>query len=265
MNRLDQLFQQKSRDILNVFLTAGFPKLNDTVPVILALERAGVDMVEVGMPYSDPLADGPTIQASSIQALRNGMHLDLLFEQIQELRKSSSIPVVLMGYFNQVIQYGEIRFVKACLDSGVDGLILPDLPLIEYERAYQELFEGAGLRVSLLICPDTPEERVRRIDSLTSGFLYMVSDAATTGGSRALSSGQLAYFQRIAEMQLRHPRLIGFGISDRDAFNTACSHAHGAIIGSAFLRAIDGKSGSELEWAVRNFVCLVRGIPAALR
>jgi len=256
MNRLDQLFAEKQSDILNIYFTAGYPQLEDTGRIIKALAENGVDLIEVGMPYSDPLADGPTIQQSGQQALKNGMTLPLLFEQIEAVRKEVEIPLILMGYFNQVMQYGERRFFERCASAGIDGLILPDLPIYEYENFYREMVEANGLRTSFLMTPQTNEARIREIDRLSTGFVYMVSDASITGAKRGLSEKQLEYFQRINQMQLDSPRLIGFGISDHNSFSTACQYANGAIIGSAFIRAL--AEGNNISDTIIQFVNSIR-------
>jgi tryptophan synthase alpha chain len=252
MNRISQLFERKREKVLNIYFTAGYPGLHDTVPIIEALSQAGVDLIEVGMPYSDPLADGPTIQHSGQVALANGMTLPLLFEQIEQARPRTQVPLVLMGYFNQVMQYGEERFVNRCKEAGIDGVILPDLPLYEYEKQYRKLFEKVDLAVSFLITPQTSEERIRKVDELTRGFIYVVSNASITGARDKISERQIAYFERIQALAPRHPRLIGFGISSRETFLTACRYAHGAIIGSAFIQAL-GQEGQAAE-ITRAFV-----------
>lgn len=257
MNRLQRLFEQKRSDILNIYFTAGFPNLEDTVPIILALDEAGADLIEVGMPYSDPLADGPTIQDSSQVAIRNGMSIPKLFEQLKEVRRYTDIPLVLMGYFNPVMQYGEQRFFEHCAEAGIDGLILPDLPIYEYEHFYKEHIEQAGLNMSFLITPQTTEDRIRKIDALSTGFVYMVSDASITGAKQGISPQQVAYFERIQQMELQRPRLIGFGISDHEAFTTACRYANGAIIGSAFIRALK-EQPAEVSRTVHEFVSSIR-------
>ncbi len=257
MNRLEHLFANKQDDILNIYFTAGFPNLHDTGTIITSLAAAGVDLIEIGMPYSDPLADGPTIQHSGQVAIKNGMTLPLLFEQIAEVRSKTDIPLVLMGYFNQVMQYEEEAFIKKCAEVGVDGLILPDLPVYEYETFYQKSVEAAELCFSFLITPQTSEERIRQIDKLTKGFIYMVSNSAITGAKSDISERQLAYFNRINAMQLENPRLIGFGISNHATYRTACDYSNGAIIGSAFIRTIE--KADNLEQSIQDFVQMVRG------
>jgi len=257
MNRLNKLFSQKKDHILNIYFTAGFPALHDTPTIITSLAKAGVDLIEVGMPYSDPLADGPTIQNSGMKALANGMNLPLLFEQLAEVRPKVEVPLILMGYFNQVMQYGEQNFIQKCVDVGIDGVILPDLPLFEYETYYQKLFEEAELAVSFLITPQTSEERIRKVDALTKGFIYMVSNSSITGAKTGISEKQLAYFNRINAMNLDNPRLIGFGISSHETFETACQYAQGAIIGSAFIRALE--TSSDVNETIIDFVTMIRG------
>lgn len=256
MNRIQQLFARKHADILNIYFTAGYPQLHDTGRLIRALAEAGADLIEIGMPYSDPLADGPTIQQSGMQALQNGMNLPLLFEQIRQARQLTDVPLVLMGYFNQMMQYGEERFVQDCMNAGVDGLILPDLPLYEYEMHYKKLIEDAGLSISFLITPQTSEDRIRAVDDSSSGFIYMVSNSAITGAKQDISDTQIAYFQRVVDMELRNPRLIGFGISNRETFQTACRYAQGAIIGSAFIKALS--ASTDVEEAALSFVAGIR-------
>lgn len=261
MSRIQQLFKDKKREILNIYFTAGYPQLNDTEAIILALEQSGVDLIEVGMPYSDPLADGPTIQESGQIALKNGMTLPLLFEQIEKVRQKTDIPLILMGYFNQVMQYGEEAFLKKCKAVDIDGLILPDLPVLEYELYYKDLFEEIGLDISFLITPNTSEARVLKIDNLSKGFIYMVSNSSITGAKKGISDKQLDYFNRINALELKNPRLIGFGISNHETFQTACKYANGAIIGSAYIKAL--KSATDIQQATQNFVEMVRGASIA--
>ncbi len=262
MNRLTQLFKDKKSRILNVYFTAGYPKRADTEGVIAALEKAGVDLIELGMPYSDPLADGPTIQESGTKALENGMNLNLLFEQIQSARKTTEIPLILMGYYNQVMQFGDDKFFEKCAEVGVDGLILPDLPLPVYEEKYQKRLAELDLKISFLITPQTPTDRIRKIDKLTTGFVYVVSSYAITGSTTGISEAQIDYFKRIDAMKLKNPRLIGFGISDKTTFDIACEHANGAIIGSAFIKAL-GRADTEgvsVEMVTTNFVAPIMSV-----
>ncbi len=257
MSRLQSLFTRKPREILNIYFTAGHPTLESTGTIIRSLSDTGVDIIEIGMPYSDPMADGPTIQASSQTALSNGMTLPLLLEQVREVRGQTDVPLVLMGYLNQVMQYGPERFFRDAKTAGIDGLILPDLPLIEYEQHYRTLLDAAGLDLTFLVTPQTPPDRIRALDAASSGFLYMVSSSAITGGSSAFGDAQKEYFQRIDRMDLKNPRLIGFGISDHAAFANACQYARGAIVGSAFIRALE--SGPPLEEIIPAFVAGIRG------
>ncbi|WP_018478040.1 tryptophan synthase subunit alpha [Pontibacter roseus] len=254
--RLQRLFGQNQQGLLSVYFTAGYPKLDDTVPIILELEKSGVDLIEVGMPFSDPLADGPTIQQSSEVAIRNGMTIPKLFEQLQDIRQHTQIPLVLMGYLNPVMQYGVERFLQKASEIGIDGLILPDLPLADYVREYKPLFEQYGLSNVFLVTPQTPEQRIREIDSHSNSFIYMVSSASVTGSTGSKGVSNTDYFQRVAGMGLRNPGIIGFGIHDRDTFTQACTHARGAIIGSAFIKAL-AKEGS-LQDNVRTFIQSIR-------
>jgi tryptophan synthase alpha chain len=260
MNHLTQLFKNKKQDILNVYFTAGFPTLDSTEGVINALADNGVDLIEIGMPYSDPLADGPTIQQSGARALENGMTLNILFNQIHAVRKKTQVPLILMGYFNQVMQYGDTIFFQKCAETGVDGLILPDLPLDVYENKYQKLLADLNLTISFLITPQTPQDRIRKIDKLTTGFVYMVSSYAITGAKKGISEEQIAYFKRIESMKLKNPRLIGFGISDRETYEIACRYANGAIIGSAFIKALERSSteGGDIKKTIQNFTRDIR-------
>jgi|SRR6476661_6004741 len=256
MNRIQQAFQRKEK-LLNIYFTAGFPALHDTLPLAQALVAAGADMLEIGMPFSDPLADGPVIQGSSTVALRNGMSLPVLFEQLRGLRSAlPTVPVLLMGYLNPVLQFGVEEFLRQAAAVGVDGLILPDLPLDEYEEQYQPLFQQYGIKPVFLITPQTSEARIRRLDTLTESFLYLVSGPGTTGVSTPADAvAQQAYFERIAGLGLRNPRLIGFGIATKTAFQQACRYADGAIIGSALIQAI-----AEADDAPAAAACFVRSI-----
>jgi len=255
-NRINQLFSHKTSDILSVYFTAGFPKLNDTVEIIQELEKNGVDLIEIGIPFSDPTADGPTIQKSSETALKNGMNLKLLFEQLKTIRESVNIPLVLMGYINPVYQYGFEAFCKKCAEVGIDGTILPDLPLDEFEENYKGFFEQNELHNILLITPQTSDERIRQIDQTSGGFIYMVSSSSTTGAGKKVEDFQRDYFERIQNMQLNNPRLIGFGISDNATFANACNYASGAIIGSAFVHAVSGSKN--LKKDIARFVDSIR-------
>ncbi|MCD6355596.1 MAG: tryptophan synthase subunit alpha [Prolixibacteraceae bacterium] len=255
-NRINQLFKEKKENILSVYFTAGFPRLNDTVGIIRQLEKNGVDLIEIGIPFSDPTADGPTIQRSSEVALKNGMSLGLLFEQLKTIRKSVNIPLILMGYFNPVYQFGVERFCQKCMEVGIDGAILPDMPLNEFEAEYRPFFNTNNLHNILLITPQTSEARIREIDAASEGFIYMVSSSSTTGAGRKVEDFQQDYFERIQQMNLKNPRIIGFGISDRATFANACKYASGAIIGSAFIKALS--PGGKLEEVIAEFVESVR-------
>jgi len=257
-NRIDQLFETKSENILSVYFTAGFPNLNDTVQIIHDLEKNGVDLIEIGIPFSDPTADGPTIQQSSEIALKNGMNLQLLFEQLKDIRKLVKIPLILMGYINPVYQFGIEQFCQQCTEVGIDGTILPDLPLDEYELNYRELFKKNNLHNILLITPQTSENRIRHIDEVSSGFIYMVSSASTTGAGKKVEDFHRDYFERIQQMNLKNPRLIGFGISDHETFDNACKFANGAIIGSAFVNSLT--ESAALTKTVASFVHGIRDI-----
>jgi tryptophan synthase alpha chain len=251
-NRLINLFREKRENLLNVYFTAGFPELESTGFVLKTLEAAGADMVEIGMPYSDPLADGPTIQQSNTVALRNGMSIRELFNQLEEVRPQVNLPIILMGYLNPVLQFGIEKFCQEAARVGVDGLILPDMPLHEYEEEYQSLFQKYDLSVIFLVTPQTSEDRIRKIDTLTNSFIYLVSSASTTGNKVGGDDKQIQYFQRIRNLNLKNPKLIGFGISDRSSFQLACKYAEGAIIGSAFIKVIQQKEN--LEQNIRQFI-----------
>jgi len=240
MNRIKEKVEQNKK-LLSIYFTAGYPKLNDTVEIIKKLEKSGVDMVEIGLPFSDPLADGPTIQASSQTALMNGMTTSWLFEQLEDIRKTVSIPLIIMGYFNPVLQYGVENFCKKCAQVGIDGLILPDLPLAEYQEHYAGIFKKYDLLNIFLITPQTSEERIREIDSASEGFLYMVSSASVTGSSKSFGESQENYFVRIASMKLKNPLVVGFGINNSETFQKATKHTNGAIIGSAFIKMLSKK------------------------
>lgn len=235
MNRINQKLQEDKK-LLSIYFTAGYPNLNDTVAVIENLEKSGVDMIEIGLPFSDPLADGPTIQASSTTSLESGMTSEVLFNQLKDIRKTVSIPLIIMGYFNPMMQYGVEEFCKKCAEIGIDGLIIPDLPVQDYNENYKAIFEKYGLINVFLITPQTSEERIRFIDSISNGFIYMVSSASVTGAQNSFGSTQSDYFNRIAAMNLKAPQIVGFGISNAETFQQATVSAKGAIIGSAFVK-----------------------------
>ncbi|SEC84165.1 tryptophan synthase, alpha chain [Tenacibaculum sp. MAR_2009_124] len=239
MNSLQKLFGQKDNNLLSIFFTAGFPDLNGTETIISELSKAGVDFIEVGLPYSDPLADGPTIQHSSSVALKNGMNLDVVFEQLISIKEKNPTPLVLMGYLNQIIKYGEEAFCEKVKQCGIDTIIIPDLPMVEYESHYKPLFDKYGISNVFLITPHTSDERIRKIDSLTSTFIYVVASASITGAKGEVSQQQIEYFERIKSMNLNSKLIVGFGISDHQTFSTACTYANGTIIGSAYIKYLD--------------------------
>ena len=251
---IDQVFANQSGGLLNVYFTAGFPQLEDTATILKTLDSSGVDFVEIGMPFSDPIADGSTIQESNEVALKNGISISKLFEQLDAVKGAYSVPIILMGYMNPVMQYGIERFCERCQQAGVSGLILPDLPMYDYLRKYKELFERYGLYNIFLISPQTSEARIREIDENSNGFIYMVSSASITGARSDISATQEAYFDRINGMNLRNPRLIGFGISNHETYSKACAYSQGAIIGSAFIKALKAAEDGQLEPAIQQFV-----------
>ncbi len=257
MNRIDRLFKEKKSGILSVFMTAGFPDREATVPLLQALQAHGADMVEVGIPFSDPLADGPVIQQSSQAALDNGMTLEKLFIQLEGVRDRIDIPLLLMGYLNPIYRMGMERFVDRCHQVGIDGVIIPDLPPDEFGEQYRNMFTEHGLHNIMLVTPHTSETRIREICGLSGGFIYLVAEASTTGARDGIGKHQVEYFNRIRDMQLPLPCLIGFGISSRGTFEEACRHASGAIIGSAFIQSLKGEGS--LESKVRHFMDLIRG------
>jgi tryptophan synthase alpha chain len=237
MRRIEKLFKERNSNILNVYCTAGYPQLDSTLEVMKALQNSGADIIELGMPYSDPLADGPVIQQSSSVALANGMTIKKLFEQLKDFRKNISIPVILMGYMNPVLQYGFEKFCADAASVGIDGLILPDLPEHEFETEYGEIVKRHKLDFIFLVTPETSEQRVRKLDQLSSGFLYAVSSSSTTGSSKNLTDVK-AYLQKLRDLKLKNPVLVGFGIKDKTTFETACINANGAIIGTAYIKAL---------------------------
>lgn len=245
MNRIDKLFKEKKENILSVYFTAGYPKSDDTIEVIKTLEKSGVDLLEIGVPFSDPMADGPVIQASGNEALRNGMSLKRLFAQLKNVRSEASIPLVLMGYLNPIMQYGFENYCKSAAECGIDGVIIPDLPFSEYMESYKSIAEEHGLHMIMLITPETSEERIKLIDQNTSGFIYMVSSASVTGARNSFTETNLNYFRRVNKLNLQNPRLIGFGISNKETFEAACRESSGAIIGSKFITLLNSEGTIE--------------------
>jgi len=251
MNRINKTLIQDKK-LLSIYFTAGFPQLEDTVTILEQLQESGVDMIELGLPFSDPLADGPTIQESSTQALRNGMTSDKLFTQLEGIRDRIHVPLIVMGYFNPMMQYGVEHFCKRCQEVGVDGLIIPDLPADVYHEQYQSLFQQYGLLNMFLITPQTPDERIRYIDQVSKGFIYMVSSAATTGAQGSFGDTQQHYFQRIADMKLQSKLLVGFGISNAETYQAAVAHSQGAIIGSAFIKHLEANGNQSVQEFVKT-------------
>lgn len=253
MNRINQKLQEDKK-LLSIYFTAGYPNLNDTVSIIKNLEKNGVDMIEIGLPFSDPLADGPTIQASSTQALKNGMTTEVLFKQLKDIRKSVKIPLIIMGYFNPILQYGVEAFCKKCAEIGIDGLIIPDLPVDVYYEQYKATFEKYGLINVFLITPQTTVERIRFIDSISDGFIYMVSSASVTGSQSGFGNEQIDYFKRIADMKLKNPQIVGFGINNNETFTQATQYTNGAIIGSAFIKHLTNQNITEIDSFVTSIL-----------
>jgi tryptophan synthase alpha chain len=251
MNRLEELFQHKKNNVLSVYCTAGFPQFESTLPVLKALQDNGADMIELGMPYSDPLADGPVIQASGSKALENGVTMEKLFAQLQDCRKEVYVPIILMGYMNPVLQYGFERFCKHAAAIPIDGLILPDLPEYEFEAEYAAIIRRYGLDFIFMITPETSEERIRKLDELSTGFLYAVSSSSTTGNTKDFSEVE-KYLQRLQHLQLKNPVIVGFGIKDKQSFASACKYANGAIIGTAYIKAIENVT--DIEAGTKEFL-----------
>jgi len=251
MNRLDELFQRKKNNVLNVYCTAGFPQFESTLQVMKALQDNGADIIELGMPYSDPLADGPTIQASGSKALHNGMTIEKLFAQLQDCRKEIYVPIILMGYMNPVLQYGFERFVQHAAAIPIDGLILPDLPEHEFETEYGAIIHRYGLDFIFLVTPETSAERIKKLDALSTGFLYAVSSSSTTGNKKDFNEVE-QYLQRLQNMQLKNPVLVGFGINDKQSFESVCTYANGAIIGSAYIKAIEDTN--DVQQSTKEFL-----------
>ena len=251
MNRINYKLQENKK-ILSVYFTAGFPNLNDTVPIIEALQENGVDMLEIGLPFSDPLADGPTIQESSTIALQNGMTTQLLFDQLKDIRETITIPLLIMGYFNPILQFGVENFCKQCASIGIDGLIIPDLPLDIYEKEYKTVFEQYNLKNIFLITPQTSEERIRKIDAVSDSFIYMVSSLSTTGSQSSFGDSQEQYFKRVSDMKLGNPQIVGFGISNKATFEAATNYQKGAIIGSSFINFIKEEPLANIPTFIKN-------------
>ena len=245
MNRINRLFNSNKKDLLSIYFCAGAPTLDGTAAVIRALEKHGVDMIEIGIPFSDPMADGIVIQNAATRALRNGMSLKLLFEQLRDIRQDVKIPLILMGYLNPVMQFGFENFCRKCAECGIDGVIIPDLPFRDYLERYRLPAERYGIKIIMLITPETSEERVREIDAHTDGFIYMVSSAATTGAQQNFNEQKRAYFKKIEDMHLKHPLMVGFGISNKATYRAACEHASGAIIGSRFVTLLEEEKEPE--------------------
>jgi tryptophan synthase alpha chain len=254
MNRIEALFGKKNKNVLNVYCTAGYPRLDSTLEVMKALQDNGADLIELGMPYSDPLADGPVIQASGTKALENGMTIATLFAQLKGFRSTIHVPVLLMGYMNPVLQYGFEKFCVEAAALGVDGLILPDLPIYEFETEYGPVLKNCGLDFIFLVTPETSPERISKVDSLSSGFLYAVSSSSTTGKDKNINDQQ-AYFERLHKMVLRNPVLVGFGIKDKPTFAAACRYANGAIIGTAYIKALE--NARDIGAATKNFLTTI--------
>ncbi|UGS22764.1 tryptophan synthase subunit alpha [Flavobacterium channae] len=246
MNRINQKIQEDKK-LLSIYFTAGFPKINDTVSIIQELEKNGVDMIEIGLPFSDPLADGPTIQESSTIAIENGMTTSLLLEQLKDIRKTVEIPLIIMGYFNPLMQFGMEKFCQKCAEVGIDGLIIPDLPLHVYETEYKALFEKYNLKNIFLITPQTSNVRIKQIDAISDSFIYMVSSAAVTGSKSGFGEEQINYFKRISDLKLKNQQIVGFGIKDKTTFNQAIEFQKGAIIGSAFISFLKNNPVSNIK------------------
>ncbi|MGY5354999.1 tryptophan synthase subunit alpha [Wenyingzhuangia sp. IMCC45467] len=254
MSKLNQLFKEKPNRLCSVYFTSGYPKLNDTATVVKNLEAAGVDFLEVGFPYSDPMADGPTIQESSSVALKNGVNLDIIFDQLAAIKEQINIPLVGMGYLNQMLRYGTEKFCEKCISVGIETLILPDMPMIEYETIYKDLFAKYGLTNVFLITPQTSEERIKKIDEMTNAFIYVVASSSITGAKGTISEEQIAYFNRIKSYHLKSTLIAGFGISSKETFNTVCGHVNGAIIGSAFVKHVGLNGVDTIDAFVKDII-----------
>ena len=246
MNRIDKLFNKKNKDIISIFYPAGYPNINDTLNILNKLESNGIDMVEIGIPYSDPLADGKVIQDASAVALRNGISLKRIFEQLENMRQNVSIPIILMGYLNPIMQYGFVNFCKKCAKIGIDGVIIPDLPYNEYIQEYKEIADRYNINIIMLITPQTNTEKILVIDENTSGFIYMVSGASVTGAQTKFGDTKIEYFKRLNSLNLKNNRLIGFGVSNKETFKNACEYSSGAIIGSHFVKLLEQEESIDL-------------------
>ena len=257
VNRINELFHSKQENILSIYFTAGYPNLESTLTILESLQQSGVDLVEIGIPYSDPVADGPTIQHSNSVAIKNGMTIKCLFEQLEDMRSKVKIPIVLMGYLNPIMQFGVQTFGEKCKEVGVDGLIIPDLPMPEYLAVYKSTFEENGLKNIFLITPQTSKSRILEIDKNSDAFIYMVSSSSITGAKDSIEDEQENYFRRINKMHLNNPRLIGFGIGNSETFHRACNHANGAIVGSAFIKMLSGSTSPSQE--ITEFIKSLRG------
>jgi tryptophan synthase alpha chain len=253
MNRIKRKLKENKK-LLSIYFSAGFPKLDDTVKIIKELEKNNVDFIEIGLPFSDPLADGPTIQDSSSKALKNGMNTNFLFNQLANIRNSVKIPLIIMGYFNPILQYGVEKFCKKCEEVGIDGCIIPDLPVQIFHKNYKKIFDKYGLINIFLITPQTTENRIKYIDEVSDGFIYLVSSSSTTGGINGFGNEQLNYFKRISRMNLKNPLITGFGISDKKSFNEATSYSNGGIIGSAFIKHLKTKGISKIDKFIQSII-----------
>ncbi|MFL3022057.1 MAG: tryptophan synthase subunit alpha [Cytophagales bacterium] len=255
MNRINKLFKEEKNNILSIYFTAGYPSLNDTNEIIKTLDECRVDLIEIGMPFSDPIADGPVIQDSSNIAIKNGMNISVLFGQLKLIRNITQIPIVLMGYLNPVYQYGYENFINKIIDCDIDGVIIPDMPLSDYENNFKHQFDKFNISFISLISPNTSDKRIKEIDSISNGFIYVVSSSSITGKRSDFSDEQINYFKRVDDLKLINPKIIGFGISDRDSYRSACQYSNGAIIGTSFIKAL---SGNNLKKSIKNYISGIR-------
>ena len=255
MNRINKLFKEEKNNILSIYFTAGYPSLNDTTEIIKTLDECRVDLIEIGMPFSDPIADGPVIQDSSNIAIKNGMNTSILFRQLKQIRNITQIPIVLMGYLNPVYQYGYENFINKIIDCDIDGVIIPDMPLSDYVNNFKNQFDKFNISFISLISPNTSDKRIKEIDSISNGFIYVVSSSSITGKRSDFSDEQINYFKRIEDLKLINPKIIGFGISDKDSYRSACQYSNGAIIGTSFIKAL---SGNNLKKSIKNYISGIR-------